>query len=313
MPLVSRRDATLALVALAGTAGARAADEERPLKLARLGNGVGLHYIEAGQGEPLVLVHGSLSDLTYWSGQVGPFSARFRTIAYSRRYNRPNTNAAIKGYSALTDAHDLARLIQGLELGPCHIVGHSYGALTALFLGAARPDLVRTLTLAEPPAVSLLAYLPGPAAQAGKDAFADIHTRMVEPMKAAFTAGRLVDGVRTFIDYVFGKAGAWDAMPAAAQMQTLYNADEWEVMLPEGELFPQIRPQEVRRIARPTLILSGARSYPFLGLIDQALVAYLPRQHRVVFPEAGHQMWLQEPVACREAVFELCRQAPPVR
>jgi pimeloyl-ACP methyl ester carboxylesterase len=136
---------------------------------------------------------------------------------------------------------------------------------------------------------------------------------MVTPMKAAFTVGRFAEGVRIFIDYVLGKPGSWDAMSPADQMQTLYNADEWEVILPDGELFPELRPEEVRRIARPALILSGARSYPFLGLIDQALLTLLPQQRRIVFPEAGHQMWMQEPVACREAVFELCRQAPPVR
>jgi pimeloyl-ACP methyl ester carboxylesterase len=312
MTLLTRRAAALSLLSLAAARAAHADNEERPVRLARLKGGVGLHYVEAGSGQPLVLVHGSLGDLTYWSGQVGPFSERFRTIAVSRRYNRPNTNAAIRGYSAVIDAQDLAQLIQTLELGPCHIVGHSYGALSALFLGATRPDLVRTLTLAEPPAVSLLQHLPDPYAQAGRSAYADIQVHMVAPMKAAFTAGRMVEGVRIFIDYVLGKPGSWDAMSPATQRETLYNADEWEVLLPDGELFPQIGPEEVRRIACPALILSGARSYSFLGLIDQALLAFLPRQRRIVFPDAGHQMWLQEPVACREAVFELC-QLPQVR
>jgi pimeloyl-ACP methyl ester carboxylesterase len=310
MTRLTRREATLGLLALA--AGAQVAAEEPAIRLAHLGGGVGLHYVDAGRGDPLVFVHGSLCDLTYWSGQTGPFSERFRTIAYSRRYNRPNTNVAIRGYSAVTDAHDLAGLIQALDLGPCHIVGHSYGALTALFLGVIRPGLVRTLTLAEPPAVSLLQHLPPAEAQAGKAAFTDIKEHMVAPMKSAFTAGQLVQGVRVFIDYVMQKPGAWDAMAPGAQTETLHNADEWEVMLPDGVLFPEIQPDEVRRIARPTLILSGARSYPFLGLIDQALLAYLPDRRRIVFPDANHQMWLQEPAACREAVFALCQQAPPV-
>ncbi len=54
------------------------------------------------------------------------------------------------------------------------MIGHSYGALTALFLAVKHPELVRALVLAEPPAVSLLSHLPGEKAQTGKAMFEDI-------------------------------------------------------------------------------------------------------------------------------------------
>lgn len=307
MSRYNRREALLGLTALALSPHVHA--DPDAVRLARIGGNVGLHYIEAGQGDPLVFVHGSLSDLTYWQGQIGPFSERFHTLAYSRRYNRPNTNAAIRGYSAVTDAQDLAALITTLKLGPCHIVGHSYGALTALFLAVTHPGLIRTLTLTEPPAISLLQHLPAPYTQAGNTAYTDIQEHMVAPMKVAFSSGHLAAGVRIFFDYVMQKPGAWDSLPAAAQTQTLQNVDEWEVMLPDGVLFPPVPPDELRRFTLPTLILSGERSYPFLGLIDQALLAYLPQRHRITFPNAGHQVWLQEPAACRQAVFELCQSS----
>ncbi|MDE2488381.1 MAG: alpha/beta hydrolase, partial [Alphaproteobacteria bacterium] len=91
--------------------------------------------------------------------------------------------------------------------------------------------------------------------------------------------------------------------------ETMKDAHEWDVMLTSGVLFPQIRPEEVRRIAAPALLLSGAKSYPFLGLIDEALMALLPNAHRIVFPSATHQMWLQEPDACRKAALALQNQA----
>ena len=259
-----------------------------------------------------MFVHGSLGDLGYWSDQMEPFSQRFRTIAYSRRYNYPNQNAAIRGYSAETDAVDLGRLIERLRLGPCHIVGHSYGAFTALFLAARRPELVRTLTLAEPPAVSLLRHVPPPNSAKGEATLADIAAHLVAPMRTAFADGRREDGVRIFIDYVLQKPGAWDAMSPLAKAETLRDADEWDIMMPFGTLFPTIEPEAVRRIGRPTLILSGAKSYPFLGLIDEALLALLPDRRRIVFADAGHQMWLQHPQDCRNAVFELAaRETPP--
>ena len=53
-------------------------------------NGVSLAWREHGHGEPVVLVHGSASDLRTWVHQVEAIGASFRAIAYSRRYARPN-------------------------------------------------------------------------------------------------------------------------------------------------------------------------------------------------------------------------------
>lgn len=297
-------------VAAAAASAAWAGPRDPVVRVADIGGGVRLHYVEMGQGEPVVFVHGSLSDGSYWNDQLPAFAAAGRrAIAYSRRYNWPNENPAIDGYSAVTDAEDLADFIHALGLGRVHVVGHSYGAFAALFLAARRPDLVRTVVLAEPPAVSLLAHVPGAHAAAGRAALADIEVRMVAPMRTQFLLGDREAGVRVFIDYVFGHPGAWDAMSPAARAETMKDAHEWDVMLTSGVLFPQIRPEAVRRIAAPALLLSGAKSYPFLGLIDEALMALLPNAHRIVFPSATHQMWLQEPDACRKAALALQNQA----
>ena len=53
-------------------------------------DGATLAYREQGDGEPVVLVHGSASDLRTWEQQVPAISESHRVIAYSRRYARPN-------------------------------------------------------------------------------------------------------------------------------------------------------------------------------------------------------------------------------
>jgi pimeloyl-ACP methyl ester carboxylesterase len=278
----------------------------RRFSIADVGDGIRLHYFEQGSGEPVVFVHGSISDLSYWGDQIGPFSAAGRrALTYSRRYNWPNANPSRRGYSAVADADDLARLIEVRGMAPAHVVGHSYGAFVALFLASRRPDLVRTLVLAEPPAVSLLAHVQGPRAAEGAAMYEDICTRMVIPMRAAFSQGRTEDGVAVFIDYVFADPGAWGHFSPEDKTQTLRDAHEWEVMMTTGELFPPISPDAVRAIRAPALMLSGAKSYPFLGLIDEELTRLLPNNRRIVFSTAGHQMWLQEPQKCRDAVLAL--------
>jgi pimeloyl-ACP methyl ester carboxylesterase len=304
--LTRRRLGRSAAALLAAALAPRVADAAPRFSVADVGDGVSLHYVETGAGEPVVFAHGSLSDLSYWSGQLGPFAAAGRrALAYSRRYNWPNHNPAQPGYSAVVDAMDLARLIEVRAMGPAHVVGHSYGALTGLFLASQRPELVRTLTLAEPPAVSLLKAAPGSKAALGAAMFADIQRFMVGPMRAAFAAGKTEAGIAFFIDYVLGDPRAWNRFSASARRETLRNAHEWEVMMTKGELFPPLTPDAVRAIRAPALLLSGGKSYPFLGLIDEALVDLLPNNHRIVFPNATHQMWLQEPQKCRDAVLAL--------
>jgi pimeloyl-ACP methyl ester carboxylesterase len=278
--------------------------QEPAIQRATIAGGVELHYVERGAGVPVVFVHGSLSDGSYWNPQLDAFAARYRAVAYSRRYNPPNHNRIVPGYSAVLDADDLAALIRRLRLGRVHVVGHSYGALTGLFLAVRHPELVRTLVLAEAPAVSLLAHLPGDQAALGRQTLADIEKRMVEPMRAAFERGDRETGLRTFIDYVLDDPRAWDRMPEAARQETLRGAGEWDAMLPTGELFPVLDPRAVRRITVPVLILSGERSYPFLGLIDQELARLLPNNRRIILPGATHRMWYEQPEICRRLVLD---------
>jgi pimeloyl-ACP methyl ester carboxylesterase len=267
-----------------------------------IGNGITLHYVDLGKGVPVIFVHGSLSDGGYWADQVGEFAKRYRAIAYSRRYNYPNSNPARAGYSAVVDAEDLAAFVGTLHLGKVVVIGHSYGALSALFLAAKHPELVRALVLAEPPAVSLLAHLPGDEAKTGKAMFEDIQRSMVVPMRQAFGRGDRDAGIRVFIDYVFNDPRAWDQMSKSARDETLRDAHEWDVMLTTGTLFPNIAPRAIRKITTPSLLLSGAKSYPFLGLITEELARLLPNREAIVLPDAGHQMWYQAPDVCRKDV-----------
>lgn len=274
-----------------------------PIQKVTLANGVELHYVESGKGEPVVFVHGSLSDGSFWNPQIAPFAEKYHVIAYSRRYNQPNSNKPQAGYSAITDAEDLAELIKKLNLGNAHLIGHSYGAYSALFLAVRHPELVRSLVIAEAPAMSLLAYLPGEKAELGKAKLADIRKRMEDPMKAAFQKGDQNAGVAAFINYLSNDPTAWGKWPEEARRQTLENAHEWDVMLTQGELFPDLTPDQVRKIKTPALLLSGEKTFDFLRLIDEELARLIPNSRRMVLTGATHHMWYEQPENCRQAVL----------
>jgi non-heme chloroperoxidase len=272
------------------------------IQTADIGRGITLHYIEQGNGTPVIFVHGSLSDGGYWADEVAAFGKNYRTISYSRRYNYPNDNPARNGYSAIVDAEDLAALVRTLHLGKVVVIGHSYGAYAALFLAIKHPELVRALVLAEPPAIPLLGYLPGDEAEKGKAMEEDIQQRMVVPMQEAFRRGNRDAGISDFLAYVLNDPKAWEKIPQSGREQMLRSAREWDVMMTTGTIFPSIGPAQVRKIRTPVLLLSGAKSYPFLALITQELARLLPHNQSIVFPNAGHQMWYQAAEECRKDV-----------
>jgi len=58
-------------------------------------------------------------------------------------------------------------------------------------------------------------------------------------------------------------------MSESSRQGTLRKAHEWDLMMTTGILFPDIEPPTIRKITAPVLLLSGAKSYPFLGLISE--------------------------------------------
>ena len=73
-------------------------------------------------------------------------------------------------------------------------------------------------------------------------------------------------------------------------------------MITTGTLFPEIERQAIRKIRTPILLLSGAKSYPFLEMITREFEQLLPTSQTIVLHDAGHQMWLRDLEVCRRNV-----------
>ena len=268
-------------------------------------NGVELHYLDQGSGVPVVFVHGGLEDYRSWQGQLETFSKRYRVIAYSRRYNYPNSGAAPdSSYSALVDAEDLAALIKKLHLAPAHVVGVSYGAYTALLLAVRHPALVRSLVLSEPP---LLRWLP--ELQGDKPLFTEFMSKVWEPAARGFREGNEA-GVTAAVDG-FGDIGysgtdqkmTFAALPPEVRTVLLDNAPEWRVLTMSKDAFPTLPFDAVRRMQAPTLLISGERTLELSKVIDPQLERLLPHGERVIIANATHEMWSEYPEQCREAAL----------
>ena len=250
-------------------------------------NGADLAYVEQGAGDPVVFVHGSLNDYRRWGEQLAPFAARHRAVAYSRRYHWPNARPDPGvAYEGAAHAADLAALVEALGAGPAHLVGHSYGAVVALAVAAARPELVRTLTLGEPPLLGWLLGSPDGAALAG-----GLMAGAWEPARQAFGRGEPEAGARLFIDGVIGP-GAFDQLPPPVRAQALDNAAEMRLemeTLPEA-YFPPFAPEDAGLVQVPALLLTGEYSPPmFLRIVDE-LARALPAAERATVAGASHDL-----------------------
>jgi pimeloyl-ACP methyl ester carboxylesterase len=112
-------------------------------------NGLSMYYEAAGEGEPVVLVHGTSGTAESWTAQRELLTDWYRLLMPECR-----------GHGRTVDA-DIAAFIDALGVGPVRLVGWGDGAKAALRLARHRPGLVRQLVLigctAEPEAVAALA------------------------------------------------------------------------------------------------------------------------------------------------------------
>ncbi|MBT5019211.1 MAG: alpha/beta hydrolase [Planctomicrobium sp.] len=274
-----------------------------------IGNGVSLHFVERGEGDPIIFVHGLMDDYSGWLRQLEGFAKQdYRAIAYSRRYNYPNKNRLRANHSALVEADDLAAFIRNLKLPKAHIVGYSYGAYTALILALEHPELVRTLTLGEPPLVPWLTDLPGDKSEAGKMHLEKLMEQGINPTKAAFELGRDEIAMRTMFDCI-GGAGAFERLPEFVKDKCRRNVTELKAIASSNAPYPFVDRKKVRSLAVPTLILSGSKSVAVAKYTDSELERLIPEhsRKRIVLVGATHIIWVQQPVQCRNAVLNFIR------
>ncbi|TMU96854.1 alpha/beta hydrolase [Streptomyces sp. DASNCL29] len=111
-------------------------------------NGIQLHYEEAGEGEPVVMIQGTGAGRTVWQlHQVPALTAvGFRVITLDNR-GIPPTSECPEGFTLQDMVGDVAGLIEHLGIGPCRVVGTSLGAFVTQELALSRPDLVRQAVL----------------------------------------------------------------------------------------------------------------------------------------------------------------------
>lgn len=227
-----------------------------------------LHVRVWGDGEPVVLVHGSMSTgRTTWQPQKPLAEHGYRLLVPDRRGYGQSPD--VEGEDFETDAEDVVEFLGE----SAHLVGHSYGGLAAMLAAAERPGAVRTLALVEPPAFSVVPD-------------DDVVQGLVDDHRALWTRANELDDRRFMERFIRLMGTDPDALPdplldmwARRTRPMRLGRRAWEAELPLDEL----------RDARiPTLVVSGDHAPAFERICD-ALAERLDARREVI-AGMGHEV-----------------------
>ncbi|WP_231590589.1 alpha/beta fold hydrolase [Hymenobacter terrenus] len=273
-------------------------------------NGVRLHYVEGGSGQPLICLPGWPQTWFSYHPIAAQLAQHHRVIIVDIR-GMGSSDKPESGYDKKTMAHDIYELMQHLGLPKASLFGHDIGGMVAASFAFNYPDATEKLILADgghPSAgMRYMSLLPAPGTFAGK---MDGHQPYVWWMAFNQVKGlpeRLLEGrFQHLLDYLFAyvmldesKMSAFDrAVYAAAynSADSIRAANAWY------QTFEQDM-ADAQSYAQLTMPVLGIGSYVSYENIKMSLPSMAPNSQLVGILDSGHYMFEEKPEQVLEAVL----------
>lgn len=161
-----------------------------------------------------------------------------------------------------------------------------------------RPELARTLTLAEPALGALLADSPE-----GKKLLAE-RSEGFAPVVVAARAGDAARAARLMFEWVTDLgAGALDEQPEASRRMVLDDARTVPLWVSELPL-PEVSRDALGGVEATTMVVGGEQTRRYYSLINEIVAGCIPVSRLQIIPEATHLMPYQNPAAFNEALLQ---------
>lgn len=256
-----------------------------------------IEYRVVGQGEPVLLIHGSVMADAFEAMLPEPALADYRLITYHRR-GYSGSSRVQAPFTIAQQAQDALALLDHLGAKKAHLVGHSYGGAIALQLAASHPERVASIVLLEP-AVSE----PGPAAQA---LFAEVGKAVELHAKGDDRAA-----LALFANAVVGP-GAWESMAqqgaGAMQEQAVKDAGTFfDVELPAIQEW-KFTFDDVARLRVPVFNVVGSASPAMFRETHESLRRVLSQAEAWVVEGSSHDVQMSRPRVVAEGIADFLKK-----
>jgi pimeloyl-ACP methyl ester carboxylesterase len=261
-------------------------------------DGIDLHYLEAGKGPALVLVHGYAETSRMWRPVIPLFAERFRVIAP----DLPGIgDSAIPsgGLDMNTAAARIHALVRYLGIDSAELVGHDIGLMVAYAYAARYPREVGKLVLMD-------AFLPGVEGwEAVYDSPSIWHFRFYGPTPEALVKGR----ERTYLEHFWNDFAADPARSIPEADREAYTAAysrpgrmsaAWAYFASFPQTARDFAELAKTRLPMPVLTIGGEKSLGEVLGRQARLVA--PNATVVVIPGAGHWVLEEKPAETTAAL-----------
>jgi len=252
------------------------------------------HVLEAGRGEPVVLLHGGGAFACQFASLMSPLEKEFRILAA----DRPGCGLTDKFDYRETVIREHAvgfvgSLLDALDLPKATLVGHSMGGLWAMQFALAKPDRVTKLVLIGEPAGSPRVPPNPPPPWPETATFESIRT---------VYATRLVVDARSVPDELVEVALASRRLPGArVSWNTLI-----EKFLKDKKGAWHLRP-ELKNLRTPTLYIWGDKDQLGPPSLGEEMAKLAPNARCEVLRDAGHNPWLDHPDGCSRLVIDFLK------
>ena len=280
-----------AVCAVMAGVGARA---EMPAPSPLDAAGATFPFVAAGEGEPVLFVHGAVGDYRKWDGLWEDVARDHRFMAYTQRWFGTGGWRADKLYTRDVHSDDLVAVLQAIG-EPVHLVGLSNGGPPALWAAIRAPELVRSLVLYE---ANLPDVLFG--SDEGEEAlgafFGGFHD-----VEAALEAGDNDEAARELIEAIYAlPEGGFASIDPVQQAMVLDNADTMPQLFSQPEPTP-LGCDELAAIEVPTLVIAGAETLKMWSMAADAIAGCIPGATRATLDGVGHN----GPVEAKDAFVKL--------
>jgi pimeloyl-ACP methyl ester carboxylesterase len=239
-----------------------------------------IEYDESGTGPTVVLAPGSCSTGAAWRPIMSRWENRFRCVTTSLLgYGRTAERRTV-GDTGINHEADILEAVVLRAGGPVHLVGHSFGGLTALAVALRHRVPLLSLVIIEAPAPDVL-----------RQAADHRHCRAIRDMTqayfGAFESGE-EEAIQVMIDFFSGPgtfAGWPERVRDYAIRTTAVNILDWQT----AHEFP-LSPATLAKVAVPTLVLRGGASHPAIRRANELLAHGMANASLTTLAGAAHFM-----------------------